>query len=265
MRLIISALHFQWQDMVDCLRRAQLEYALDGVELSWHDSFSRPHCTPADFDTLETLTAPKAVLFAHIWENLAGLERDRAVAMLLHWLEICRRTGATGVVCHGGSHPDRRQGIVRVRRILEAVLPRFEQARVTLHIENHYAYDYQGCQELFSEPWEFLEVFALNSPSLAFCFDAGHAHMTRNAGPLVRELAPWLRHIHLADNHGVYDDHCPFGQGTVDWSHTLGLLREVRFDGTCCIEFPVGEDRRPLDRCVRSLKHVGFSATDRQS
>ena len=34
----------------------------------------------------------------------------------------------------------------------------FGRAGVVLNLENHYAYDYRNCRELFSEPWEFREL-----------------------------------------------------------------------------------------------------------
>ena len=52
MKIVISALHFAWKDMDDCLTKATREFGLDGVELSWHDSFRRPHCTAEDLEVL---------------------------------------------------------------------------------------------------------------------------------------------------------------------------------------------------------------------
>jgi hypothetical protein len=55
MNIVISALHFAWQDMRGCLAVAEREMGLDGVELSWHESFRRPHCTAQDMDLLASL------------------------------------------------------------------------------------------------------------------------------------------------------------------------------------------------------------------
>jgi sugar phosphate isomerase/epimerase len=94
----------------------------------------------------------------------------------------------------------------------------------------------------------------LDSPSLRVCFDTGHANMTRNSAALIRELTPWLNYVHLADNHGLDDDHCAPGEGTVDWEALWGLFREAAFDGTFCAEFPVRADRAPFDRVQRRLR-----------
>ena len=256
MRIIISALHFPWRDMAECFRTVKEQYGLDGVELSCHDAFQRPHCTRKDLQALPALiTASGLVVDTHIWEDLAQLGEEAGAAALLGWLAVCRRTGISGIVLHGGSYPDRREGLARTRRVFEAVIGQFEQAGVVIKLENHYAYDYKDCQELFSEPWEFLELLTtIDSPALRCCYDTGHAHMTHNWEPLLRALAPYLVHVHLADNHGEHDDHCPYRHGTVPWDAMLALLRKLGYDGTYCVEFPVAQHPAALEQCVREIR-----------
>ncbi len=255
MDIIISALHFAWQDMNDCLMKATRELGLDGVELSWHESFCRPHCTAKDMDDLasrrENHDSP---LSAHIWNNLAESDPPRARGDLLNWLKFCDSTGVKNLVIHGGSYADQKEGIARTRRVLESVLSEFERKRVVLNLENHYAYHYRNCRELFSDPWEFEKVLTLNSPSLKCCFDTGHGNMTGNTPELLDALAPWLNYIHLADNGGLDDDHTPYQQGTVAWDDVFARLRHISFNGVFCIEFPVGEDRTPFLTCVKEIR-----------
>ncbi|HEX2950276.1 MAG TPA: sugar phosphate isomerase/epimerase family protein [Armatimonadota bacterium] len=255
MQTIISALHFAWNNIDDCFRRAKQDFQLDGVELSCDNSFARPHCTHEDLPAIRDAAERYGVrVEAHIWENLAQLGQEHATEALLKWLAVCRDTGITGLVIHGGSYPDHREGIQRTRHILENVIPRFERSHVVLKLENHYAYTYKGCQELFSEPWEFLEVFStIASPALRCCFDTGHGNMTKNSAALLHELAPYLAHVHLADNHGVDDDHCGYQQGTVDWEGVFSILQAIDFDGTFCVEFPVREDRHPFTNCMADI------------
>lgn len=255
MKIVISALHFAWQDMRDCLNRATRELGLDGVELSWDTSFCRAHCTADDMEELVALRRSiPALLGAHIWNDLAQSDPTEAANDLLNWLPWCDRTGATNLVIHGGSFPDQAEGIARTRRVLERVLPDFEKKRVVLNLENHYAYDYRNCQELFSTPREFQRVLTLDSPSLKFCFDTGHGNMTGNTAELLGSLAPWLNYVHLADNHGVDDDHTAYKNGTVAWEAVFTQLRSVGFDGVFCVEFPVSDDRDPFNACVREIR-----------
>jgi sugar phosphate isomerase/epimerase len=241
--------------MDECLRTATRDLGLDGVELSWHESFQRPHCTRDDLDWLaSTAHTRRASPSAHVWNNIAESDPDTVEQELLEWLRLCDRTETRDLVVHGGSFAEQREGIARTRRVLERVLPAFERRNVVLNLENHYAYDYHDCRELFSEPWEFREVLSLESPSLRFCFDTGHGNMTHNTTELLTELAPWLNYVHLADNHGVDDDHTPFGQGTVDWENVLSLLQNLQFDGVCCVEFPVRHDRAPFQACISAIR-----------
>jgi len=255
MKIIISALHFAWQDITYCLTRGAREFGLDGVELSWDKCFQHPHCTREDIDTLASLRENnESMLSAHIWNNLAESDTAEASKDLLGWLQLCERTGTKGLVIHGGTFGDQREGIARTRRILENVLPAFERASVVLNLENHYAYDYHNCRELFSAPWEFVEVLSLDSSSLKFCFDTGHGNMTGNSAELVDALAPWLNYIHLADNQGINDDHLMYRKGTVAWDDIFTRLLSIRFNGVFCVEFPVYEDMEPFRTCVGEIR-----------
>lgn len=265
MPIIISALHFPWTTIGDCCRIAREELGLDGIELSLFHSFTHDHCTREDLLQLPALKDQYGLtLDAHIWDDLARLGEDAGAAALLGWLDVCRAAGIGGLVMHGGSYDDRREGIARTRRTLERVLLAFERMGVTLKLENHYAYGYHECRELFSEPWEFRELFThFDSPALRCCFDTGHGHMTRNWESLLRDLAPWLAHVHLADNGGVDDDHQMYRRGTVPWDAMFDLLAEINFTGAWCVEFPVREEREPFWQCVREIRErFGLQMTE---
>ena len=255
MKTIISALHFEWRTLSDCLNVATRDLQLDGVEMSWHESFCRPHCTLEDLAALTARSGhDDTMLSAHVWDDIAAAGTARPEDALLRWLRLCQKTGTPDLVIHGGTWGDQRDGVARVRRVLENVLPAFERAKVTLNLENHYAHDYRNCHELFSQPWEFLEVLTLDSPSLQFCLDTGHANMTRNTGELLDALAPWLNYVHLADNQGIDDDHAAYGEGTVAWEDVFARLRSIRYDRVLCVEFPVREDSEPFRACLADIR-----------
>ena len=255
MQIVISALHFEWKDLAECLGRVTDEFHVDGIELSWGPSREHPRYIQEDLDLLTKAHAEGGLaLSAHIWQDLAQLSCQEGSTILRHWLGLCDRTGTTDLIVHGGTSPNQREGIAHVRSVFEAVLPEFERAGVAINLENHYAYSYHDCNELFSEPWEFLEVFSLDSPSLRFCFDTGHGHMTRNSEELIGELAPWLHYVHLADNQGIDDDHAMFREGTVAWDGVFTRLRDAGFDGTFCVEFPVREALAPFHRCLEEIR-----------
>ncbi len=256
MQYIISALHFPWANLTDCFGKVRNDLQLDGLELSFHESFVRSHCTRADLEEIAALKERYGLnVYAHLWLDIAVMGVAAAELALLYWLSVAVKTGVQGYVIHGGSHPDRDRGIDITRQTLARVVPRYEEKGVVLNLENHYAYDYKNCRELFSEAWEFLEVFqAVDSPALRFCFDTGHGHMTGNSAELLGELAPRLNHVHLADNLGEDDNHLPYREGTVNWQDVFDRLEEMDYDGPLCIEFPLFESRRPFDACMTELR-----------
>ncbi|MHB9033838.1 MAG: sugar phosphate isomerase/epimerase family protein [Anaerolineae bacterium] len=251
MQIVISALHFSWDSLPDCLARAK-SWGLAGVELSWHSAFARPHCTRADLDDLAAAAPePGHLRSAHLWEDPAALDLPEALAAIQSWLAVCRRTGTTQLVLHGGSYADQHSGLARLNRFLGAVLPLCVEAGVVLNLENHYSFTYHDGHELLSEPWEF--ALLPEHPQLRWCFDTGHANMTRNTRELLAVMGPRLNYIHLADNLGVNDDHLAFRKGTVDWDLVFDTLKANAFDGIICVEYPVWEDKQPLRACLAEI------------
>ena len=45
-----------------------------------------------------------------------------------------------------------------------------------------------------------------------------------------------------------------FRQGTVNWDSVFDTLRDIGFDGTFCVEFPVRQDTEPFHACVAELR-----------
>jgi len=128
MQLLISALHFDWDSIEQCLDRAANELGLDGVELSLHRSMQRPHCTLADLEELPRAGARfDLIITAHIWEDLAQLGPVRGEQALLSWLDVCNKAGIGDLVVHGGSFLDRKEGLERVRDLLARVAERLEK------------------------------------------------------------------------------------------------------------------------------------------
>ena len=70
------------------------------------------------------------------------------------------------------------------------------------------------------DPYTLAELLgSLPSPPFGFCFDTGHFQVFSDV-PLVEwldALGPYLREVHLHDNHGVTDEHLPPGEGIFDF------------------------------------------------
>ena len=69
---------------------------------------------------------------------------------------------------------------------------------------------------------------ALSSPHCGFCFDTGHfnAFAREPLSDWIAAMAPFLRQIHIHDNHGQADEHLPVGEGSFPWGEFSRMLRE---------------------------------------
>lgn len=57
------------------------------------------------------------------------------------------------------------------------------------------------------------------NPNINICFDVAHATLSREPIPVwTGRLSRWIRHIHICDTGGQYDDHLACGQGVVNWN-----------------------------------------------
>ena len=142
-----------------------------------------------------------------------------------------------------GGYPEREEGMRILKESLFESLPYFESAVAVLLLENHYPYGYKGLNEPAGAHGDFLEAFSsVKSPNLGFCLDYGHSHMCGNTAEFIRELSPYLRYTHLADNFGDEDAHLPFGEGSVDWADVLEKTLSAGFGGPFIVEYPASAE-----------------------
>jgi sugar phosphate isomerase/epimerase len=252
-QVLISALHYEWETPEEAFDRCLNEFGLGGIEFSIHEGGSRPHLSPSEYDRIAELAeAWPLLLSGHVWGDLAQLGAGQAVGQLEEWLAVARHLRFRYLIVHGGTHHDREAGVQLMGEVLGEVAGRYAAAGVTLCIENHYAWEYQDCHELFGSAAELVELFGhVSDPAVGFCLDYGHSHMTGNTQELLDEVGHRLVYTHLADNLGEHDDHLAFGEGTVPWLQVLSATRDTGFRGPFTVEFPVrGGNLEPLRDCL---------------
>lgn len=86
------------------------------------------------------------------------------------------------------------------------------------------------------DPEEFRWLVTRLPRDVAICLDTGHAVLGRNWTELLGIADGRLAHVHASDNHGVYDDHLPPGDGTIDWGEITTSLSAVEFRGWIMLE-----------------------------
>lgn len=80
-------------------------------------------------------------------------------------------------------------------------------------------------------------VDAFDRPNVAACYDFGHAHLT---GAYHKEnlyaLGDRLACLHVADNHGLNDEHLLPFYGTVPWEFCMETLADIGYTGDLTYE-----------------------------
>ncbi len=100
---------------------------------------------------------------------------------------------------------------------LDALLPKFEKAGVTLCLEN------LPSIEAFPDEREMMMLKQrFDTPALAYWHDMGHGQVRENLGWIrhdaaARELLPFTRGIHIHDALPLMNDHLPAGKGMIDF------------------------------------------------
>ena len=254
--ITISALHYAWETPEQACDRCRNEFGLDGIEFSVHEGAGRPHLLESEYPHIAALGPAYGLqLSAHVWGDLARLSPEDALTQLRRWLTLSREMAFTHVIAHGGSHDDREAALAMMADVLVEVAPEYAAAGVTLCIENHYAWEYHDCHELYGSTEELEDLLArVDSAGLGFCLDYGHSHMTGNTLELLQRVGHRLVYTHLADNLGEHDDHLMFGEGTVPWRKVLTATRDIGYRGPFTVEFPVRESTAPLRACVEVIR-----------
>lgn len=109
-------------------------------------------------------------------------------------------------------------------------------------------YGVEFCLEntLDVSPDVLTEIMIRNTnKQIGICFDVAHAALSKvPLSQWITQLSPWIRHVHINDSQGVYDDHLPCGTGVVDWS--MPILKELvcRRDIVSIIEVASAGDAR---------------------
>ena len=104
---------------------------------------------------------------------------------------------------------------------------------------------------------QLAEIIApLEARAVGICFDTGHAYISEGDDmydAFVRN-APRIIHIHLADNHGIDDEHLMPGEGDIDFGRFLRIAGESDFAGLIHLEVKPLAGEEPLEYYDRGME-----------
>lgn len=162
-------------------------------------------------------------------------------------MDIAKRVKAGAVIFHTNYEPLLTQDYYRnswrdrtakfFRKICE------EYPTIQVYMENMFDTD----------PYELKSIAELmrEVPNFGVCLDYAHATIFgKNIDYWVKDLAPYIRHVHINDNDGVTDLHLAVGDGMTDWEKFLEHKKLYFPNATILVE------TTPIDRQIKSLEYM---------
>jgi len=97
-----------------------------------------------------------------------------------------------------------------------------------------------------TEPERLQEIVnTAHFDDIGFCFDVGHAHFGQGVRVSFETMKDKIRSTHLHDNHGERDEHLWIGEGAIDWSEAMSLLRTAPYTPAMLLEI-TGDSQKEI-------------------
>lgn len=140
-------------------------------------------------------------------------------------VEIACELGCRGVIFHTGLAP----GLVCDEKYRANWLEVMEQTMRKLLAGSDGVEIY--CENTFEEksPLELrdLALALRDEERFGVCLDVAHMMLSREKPERwFQELAPYIRHFHLNDNHLERDEHLVLGDGSIEWKYIFDLISQ---------------------------------------
>lgn len=176
-------------------------------------------------------------------------ERIRKVSQLRvrQSMDIAKEMGLRGVVFH----TNRLQGFrdaVYLKNWLEANESFFRD------ICEEYPNQQVFMENMFDEAPDVLTELAGRMQEVSnfgICLDYAHAVISETAAEeWIRQLAPFVKHMHINDNDLKNDLHEPIGNGQIDWKQFGQLMTQYQIDATVLVEVA------GIEKQMKSLEYM---------
>ncbi len=173
---------------------------------------------PGGIDTLH------GVFFDMIPFSLDEGIRNHSVARMQQSMEIAEQLQCRGVVFHTNINPQFlnqdwyfKNWLELTAKAVETLLSTSRDTRI--YMENMFDDSPEPLRAL-------MELFG-KEERVGVCLDVGHMMlMRREPEEWFVQLAPYIMHLHINDNHLVYDEHLAVGDGKIPWEFISALLKK---------------------------------------
>lgn len=174
--------------------------------------------------------------------------REISLLRMRQSMEIARKMGLRAVIFHGNYLPFLRRNsydtmwLIYTEEVVRLLAK--EYPGIGIYLEN-----------MFEDTPELLVYLAerlRDVPEFGLCLDYAHALLTSGEGePWMREMAPYLRHIHVNDHRFDGDVHLVPGDGLTDWEEFRILKNRYAPEATVLCEV------KGMEETVRALEFFG--------
>ena len=187
-----------------------------------------------DYTSLESIHRTGGLVPDDTWDE--NWENAQATAELAHQLGLKLVTFHAGFLPHEESDPEFEKLQHRIRLVADV----FAAKGIDLAFET--GQEEADTLKLFLEKLGRVNVGVNFDPANMILYDKG------NPIAALRTLASWVKQCHIKDANrtqtpGTWGEEVPSGTGQVDWKQFFAVLREIGFNGHCCIEREAGTQR----------------------
>jgi len=173
---------------------------------------------------------------AHPWVEWSQLPIDELITAYKSLVLRCAALGVTYINMHMNFISDRKQGMTRLFKATDAILPMLCEKNIVLLYENVPEY---GVRDLGSEAGDFAALFRCYSADVPvkMNIDTGHAHIMHTLQPIAEDFGDRWAYTHINDNNQLKDIHLAPGDGTLDFALVANLAKQAGYTGPLLMEY----------------------------
>lgn len=177
--------------------------------------------------------------FINISEVLPHIRKEN-LYYLTESVNIASKLNLTHITIHVGNFYwfpvekwMRKKALDRFIKSMNSVINNYQIKGVKLALENVVPIP-KGSEFLLlgDNIADFNYIFEnVQSDSLMFCLDTGHANMAEGVLKYLEKLSEKLCCIHYHDNNSFNDEHLPIGKGNINWEKISKKLIDIKYNG----------------------------------
>ena len=187
--------------------------------------------------------------------------REESIRQAKKCIDIAKRLNSNPITLHFGRLPTFSASYEEIELITEKTRFKYSDLGIkSLNVILGYAKENKIDLSIENMPNIYTEFCAsykdikrvLDETDVFFTLDVGHANTVSSklSLKLIKSFKDRLKHIHVHDNKGKWDEHLQLGEGTLNWSKIYQQLQTIGYDGYIIFELPFDQAVASLDSFI---------------